>query len=196
MLTINDIKLYEFNPKIHNDTQLEQLAKIVKKIGWRSNVLVNHETGKIIVGHGRFLAWQKFKDEMGLDDIWITDDTGNTIFGAISKKKMSENDEKMYRIADNKVAEMGELDIEIVKHEILDFDDEYIDLTGFRELDLDLDYSKKNKEVDPNGLKNDTTLKITFTNYEKYLKCLELLNNIREETEQSDDEILFDLLTK
>ena len=196
MLTIDDIKLYELNPKIHNDFQLVKLAKIVKKIGWRSNVLVNHKTGKIIVGHGRFLAWQRYKDEMGLDDIWVMDDTGNTIFGAISKKKMTENDEKMYRIADNKVAEMGELDIEIVKHEIADFDDEYVDLTGFEELNLDLDYNKKNKEVDPNGLKNDTTLKITFTNYEQYLKCLELLNNIREETEQSDDQILYDLLTK
>ena len=64
-MKIENIKPYEKNAKIHTVKQLELLAKIVAEIGWRQSVEVNQE-GVIVVGHGRYLAWQKFKDKYNL----------------------------------------------------------------------------------------------------------------------------------
>ena len=89
-----EIKLYEKNAKIHNDRQLQLLAKIVAEIGWRQSVEVNQQ-GVIVVGHGRYLAWKKYKDEYNLPDVWVIDDTGKTIMGKHDERPLTEQQERM-----------------------------------------------------------------------------------------------------
>ena len=140
-----DIKLYEKNAKIHTDKQLELLAKIVAEIGWRQSVEVNQE-GVIVVGHGRYLAWQKFKDKYRLPDVWIIDDTGKTIMGKHDERPLTEQQERMWRLADNQVNAMTGLDMKLAIPELKLLDDEMLDLTGF-DKDLIIEPDDKDDEV-------------------------------------------------
>jgi DNA modification methylase len=124
-----DIKLYEKNAKKHPDKQLEALAKVVAEIGWRQSVEVNQE-GVIIVGHGRYLAWQKFKDKYNLPDIWIIDDSGKTIMGKHDDRILTEQQEMMWRLADNRLNE-SEWDMGLAIEELKLLEDSMFDLTGF-----------------------------------------------------------------
>jgi len=133
------ITLYENNAKDHNDKQLELLAKIVKEVGWRQNVEVNQQ-GVIIAGHGRYMAWEKYKDEYGLPDVWVTDDTGKTIQGEHAKTPLTEQQEKMWRLADNQVNAMTGVDMSLVIPELKAMPEDMLLLTGFsKDLILDPD---------------------------------------------------------
>jgi len=139
------IKPYEKNAKIHTGKQLELLARIVAEIGWRQSVEVNQQ-GVIVVGHGRYLAWEQYKDKYKLPDIWVVDDTGKTIMGKHDEKPLTEQQEKMWRLADNQVNAMTGLDMKLAIPELKLLDDEMIDLTGF-DKDLIIESEAKDDEV-------------------------------------------------
>ncbi len=131
MLTIKDVQPYSKNGKEHPNKQLEALAKIVKKVGWRQPVLVNQK-GVIVAGHGRFETYQKFREQYELKEIWIIDDMGNTIHGEPEKTPLSAEDEKAYRLADNKLNESNWL-MPMVTEDLIELADTGYDitLTGF-----------------------------------------------------------------
>lgn len=137
-----EIKTYEKNAKIHTDKQLELLAKIVAEIGWRQSVEVNQQ-GVIVVGHGRYLAWQKFKDKYNLPDVWIVDDMGNTVMGKHDERPLTEQQERMWRIADNQVNAMTGLDMKLVIPELKLLNEEMLLLSGLTLLDDEDKYTKK-----------------------------------------------------
>lgn len=126
-ININDLVPYEKNAKIHTDDQIEALVKIVKEVGWRQPVVVN-QAGVIIVGHGRFMAWQQNKDD--LKPIWVIDDTGKTIHGAAETTPLTEQQERIYRIADNKLNE-SDWDFQLLNEDLKLMDIEEQSLTGF-----------------------------------------------------------------
>jgi len=154
MIDINDIKLYEKNAKKHPDEQLKKLAKLVSQIGWRQSVEVNQK-GVIIVGHGRFLTWQKYKEEYKLPDVWIIDDTGKTIFGKHDERVLTEQQEKMWRLLDNMLNESEWIE-EIKIAELKELNEEMKDLIGY---DSELQLESVNKEFEaqeiPNNLLNE-----------------------------------------
>lgn len=126
---IDEVQPYGKNAKEHTDKQLLQLANIVKKVGWRQPVVVNQK-GVIIVGHGRYLAWKKFGEKMLLKPAWIIDDMGRTISGGPEETQMSEEDERTYRLADNKLNESKwEMDLVIAELKLLQLPD--VILSGF-----------------------------------------------------------------
>src|SRR3990167_9216249 len=127
----DDVKPYDKNAKEHTDKQLLQLAEIVKEVGWRQPSIVNQK-GILIVGHGRYLSYKKFKDKLGLKPIWIMDDMGRTVFGAPETVPMTERQEKIYRLADNKLNE-SKWTMELVVEELKPMDLPDIRLTGFNE---------------------------------------------------------------
>lgn len=129
MPTIDDIKPYDKNAKEHTDKQLLQLANIVKEVGWRQPSLVNQK-GIIVVGHGRYLAYKKFKDKLGLKPIWIIDDMGRTVFGGPEETPMTDEQEKTYRLADNKLNE-SKWEMDLVVEELKLLPMPMIQLTGF-----------------------------------------------------------------
>lgn len=151
MVTISDIKPYAKNAKVHSSEQLKALAKIVKEVGWRQPVLVNQK-GIIVAGHGRFEAWQKFKKEFKLPDIWVLDDKGALIHGEPEKTPLTKSQEAAYRLADNKLNE-SRWDMALVVDEMAELDTNFQELTGFDDHDLKLDLSNSNTEIEISNLK-------------------------------------------
>lgn len=127
------IQAYAKNAKKHSSEQLESLAKIVALVGWRQPVIVN-QRGVIVAGHGRWFAYQMFKDQYNLKPIWVMDDAGNTVMGAPESEPLSSVNEKIYRLADNKVSST-EYDMPIVIEELAEIklNEGTISLTGFDE---------------------------------------------------------------
>ena len=136
---------YDKNAKKHPKKQLELLARVVAEVGWRQNVEVNQK-GVIVAGHGRYLAWVEFKDRYKLPDVWITDDKGMTIFGAHATTELTEEQERMWRLADNQINAMTDVDMELVVPELKLMSLEMLDLTGFSR-DLILDNEDKDDVV-------------------------------------------------
>lgn len=137
MITINDIKPYKYNVKDHPDTQLELITKVIKEIGWRVPVEVNQK-GIIVAGHGRWIVWNENKNDPNFPPIWIIDDMGNTIHGKHDERPLTEDQERMWRIADNKITElatwnMSNFAFEMDKIEI----EEFKAMTGFDTPDFD-----------------------------------------------------------
>ncbi len=123
------ISPYEKNAKKHTQKQINALCEIVKEVGWRQPVLVNKE-GVIIVGHGRYETWLQNKEI--LQPIWIINDSGKTVQGGPDTREMTPEQEKAYRLADNKLNE-SEWDMKLVTEELSDLDlaGVSISLTGF-----------------------------------------------------------------
>lgn len=143
-MKLSEIKPYPKNAKKHPASQIKALANIVMEVGWRQPVLVNQQ-GVIIVGHGRFITWQKYESE--LKPIWIMDDKGNTIHGEPETTPMTAEQETAYRLADNKLNE-SDWDNSLVIEELrgLDADGFNIELTGF-DRDLLLEKDPKDDEI-------------------------------------------------
>lgn len=131
-LTIDDVKPYGKNAKKHKDDQLERLAACVKEVGWRIPALVNQQ-GVLIAGHGRWMSYLRFKSELELKPIWIIDDTGKTVSGEAEQDAMNEDQERMYRVADNSLNE-SEWDKAVLISELAEIPVELLHITGLQRL--------------------------------------------------------------
>lgn len=108
------------NPNKHSEKQIKYLAKIMKHQGWRHPITVSNRSGFIVAGHGRLLAakangWTKAPvDRQDFD---------------------TEADEYAHLVADNKIAELADLDLSMVNEDILslgpDFDLELLGMPDF-----------------------------------------------------------------
>jgi hypothetical protein len=160
-MDINDIKPYDKNAKKHPDSQLQALAKIVADVGWRVPIIINHKTNVIVNGHGRFLCYLQYKDQYNLKMIWVTNDLGETVLGEQEKTPMTEKQEKMFRLADNKVSQTDfdeELLYEEVK-ELYELDEELGKLSGYEISDFDYEsFEEKNKEIDVDEIEGDLNI--------------------------------------
>lgn len=82
---------YARNAKLHSDTQIAQIAGSIKEFGFASPVLIDDE-GVIIAGHGRVLAAQR----LAMPQV-----------PCVRLSHLTEAQRKAYRIADNRLAEIG-----------------------------------------------------------------------------------------
>lgn len=129
------IKPYPKNAKEHTDEQIELIAKSLERFGWQQPIKINAD-GYIIVGHGRFEAYQRFRTLYKLEQPWVIGEEGKTISGEASKKKLTEQEEAAYRLADNEINALTGNNMRIVKEELIFIDDpELQHLTGH---DLDI----------------------------------------------------------
>ena len=163
-----EIKPYEKNAKKHPKKQIKALAEIIKEVGWRQPVLVNHETGVIVAGHGRWMTWKEYGEKYELKPIWVINDKGETINGGPETKPMTEQQEIAYRLADNKLNE-SEWDMILVKDDLKALDLEMLDKTGFnRDLIIDQD---ENDDVVPEDAPNESKLGDLYELGEHRLLC-------------------------
>jgi len=127
---------YARNPR-KNDGAVDKVAASIKEFGWRSPIVVDEEM-VILAGHTRYKAAKK----LGLDIAPVHIAAG-----------LTEAQKKAYRIADNRVAEEAEWDLEMLKLEFEDLDpSEYLS-TGFDEDFLkDLLAETSEAEVDEENL--------------------------------------------
>ena len=135
-----DIKPYAKNAKKHPQKQIDQLAAIVREVGWRQPILVNQQ-GVIVAGHGR---WETYQQNKELKEPWVIDDKGQTIMGEAETTPLTEQQEKAYRLADNKLAET-DVDMGLVLEELKELE-ELAPLTGY-DMDLLIEPDEADDEV-------------------------------------------------
>ncbi len=124
LLPIVELKPNPKNPNQHSRKQIELLAKVIKTSGWRAPITVSNRSGLIVRGHGRLAAARLLGEESAPVDF---------------QDYASEAEEHADLIADNRIAELADMEqeglvslLEGIRQEDLDFD-----LTGFSLADLD-----------------------------------------------------------
>tara|TARA_B110000483_G_scaffold120901_1_gene145904 strand:+ start:1428 stop:1994 length:567 start_codon:yes stop_codon:yes gene_type:complete len=128
------------NPNTHDDDQIRLLSKIIKHQGWRNPIVVSKLSGFIVAGHGRLLAAEK----LGLEQVPVDlQDFDN------------EADELAHLVADNRIAELAEIDRSSLADIIGDLDTGDFDLefTGFKLSDVEELITTT--ELDETDLSND-----------------------------------------
>lgn len=111
------------NPNQHPQRQIELLAKIIKSEGWRTPITVSNQSGFVVRGHGRLQAALLLNCKVPID----------------KQDYASEAEEWADLIADNRIAELAELDNDTLTklmNELdgLDFD---MNLTGYTDKQID-----------------------------------------------------------
>jgi hypothetical protein len=113
------------NPNKHSAHQIQLLAAIIQQQGWRAPITVSKRSGLVVRGHGRLEAAML----IGCERVPVDE-----------QHYESEAAEMADLLADNRIAELAELDddglravIDRIKESDPDFD---LDLTGFTESDL------------------------------------------------------------
>ena len=104
--SLNEIKPYENNPRF-NDDAVTPVAESIKAFGFKVPIIVDKDN-VIIAGHTRFKAAQL----LGLEKVPV-----------IVADDLTEEQVKLFRIADNKVGEQASWDFDKLKEEIKELDD-------------------------------------------------------------------------
>ena len=125
-MALNQIRAYEKNAKSHPEGQIQQIAASILQFGFNNPILVD-ENLEIIAGHGRMDAAQI----LGLETVPV-----------IRLSHLSEAQKRAYRLADNKIAENGGWNADLLRLEISELeqicDDMDISITGFTDVELDI----------------------------------------------------------
>ena len=109
------------NPNKHSDNQIVALAKVIRANGWRRSIVVSKRSGFIVSGHARLLAGMKLKEEFLPVDF---------------QDYANEAAEFADLLADNKIAELAEIDYKASAELLLDIPVELHDATGFMDHEI------------------------------------------------------------
>jgi ParB-like chromosome segregation protein Spo0J len=117
------LKPYARNAKMHGADQVAKIAGSMAQFGWTVPVLVSGD-GEVIAGHGRILA----ATQLGLTEAPV-----------IVLDHLTEEQRKAYRLADNKLTELGAWDEALLAAELQELaaDDFDLSLVGFSDAELD-----------------------------------------------------------
>jgi ParB-like chromosome segregation protein Spo0J len=129
---VNKLIPYERNPKIHSDSQINQLANSITQWGWTIPILVD-EKDMVIAGHGRLYAAQ----QLGIKEV-----------PTMVAKGWTEEQKRSYVIADNKLAENSEWDIGLYFSELKELSDNEFDLS-LMGVDIDLSSFNYTPKLEP-----------------------------------------------
>ena len=110
-MDVADLKAYEKNPR-KNGPAVEKVAASIREFGFKVPVVIDRDR-TIICGHTRVMAARKLK--IGRVPCIVADD-------------LTEDQVRAYRLADNKVAEFAEWDVDLLEGEL---DAIGIDMTQF-----------------------------------------------------------------
>ena len=116
-VTLTKLVPYANNAKKHPQEQIDLIVRSIKEYGFLNPCLIDRDYN-IIAGHGRVMAAK----QMGMDKV-----------PCLFVEGLTEAQYKAYVLADNKLTEMGEWDMELVMSELEDLQDMNFDisLTGF-----------------------------------------------------------------
>jgi len=125
-IKLADIRAYKNNPKLHNRAQVAKIRESIREFGFINPVLLD-ENKEIIAGHGRVAAAK---------------DAGITEVPAIILSHLTDAQKRAYRIADNKLTELGNWSVELLNLEFSELSDLDLDfnleITGFETAEIDL----------------------------------------------------------
>lgn len=117
IVPLEELKPNPKNPNHHPQNQVELLARVIEAQGWRQPVKVSTRSGLIVSGHGRYEAALHLGCPVPVD----------------FQSYPSDEDELADLLADNRIAEMAEMDNEMLRDLFaeLDASDFNIDLSGY-----------------------------------------------------------------
>ncbi len=120
---IERLRPYARNAKMHGPDQVARIAASMARFGWTVPCMVGDD-GELIAGHGRVLA----ATELGLAEVPV-----------IRLGHLDEAERRAYRIADNKLTELGDWDEGLLRDEVAGLlaDDFDLSLLGFAEDELE-----------------------------------------------------------
>ena len=150
---LKDIKPYEKNPR-KNDNAVEYVANSIKEFGFQQPIVIDKD-GVIVAGNTRYKASKK----LGLDKV-----------PCIVADDLTDEQIKAYRLADNKVSELAEWDIDLLGEELEGIFD--IDMSDFG-----FDLTEEEEEPTAPTERKDLSDKVGET-YEVIVECV---NEIEQE---------------
>ena len=120
-VSLSKLKPYERNAKIHGEDQIKMLMASIQEFGFLSPCLVERGSYNLIAGHGRVEAARR----LGMEKV-----------PCVFVEDITEAQRRAYILADNRLTELGEWDMDLVTDELTALDDMDFDITvtGF-ELD-------------------------------------------------------------
>ncbi len=112
------------NPNTHPDAQIQALGRIIRQTGWRAPITVSKRSGFIVKGHGR-LAAAKLE---GLTEVPVD-----------YQNYTNEAEEYADLVADNRIAELAEIDNKLLADIFADIDtgEIQIELTGYTDKEVE-----------------------------------------------------------
>lgn len=117
IVELADLRPNPKNPNQHPDSQIELLAKVIRAQGWRAPVTVSTRSGLIVRGHGRYMAAKIIGCPAPVD----------------YQHYESEEAELADLVADNRLAELAEIDETLLAEIVASLDESDFDteLTGY-----------------------------------------------------------------
>ena len=119
-----ELKEYENNPR-NNEEAVDYVANSIKEFGFKNPIILSKDN-VIIAGHTRLKAAKK----LGIKEV-----------PCIMADDLTDEQVKAFRLADNKVGEIAEWDLELLDLELIDID---MDMTEFG---FEFDEEEKETEV-------------------------------------------------
>lgn len=117
---ISELIEYENNPR-RNEKAIDSVVESIKKFGITNPILVN-EDNVILAGHTRYKALKL----MGVTEI-----------PCLVISELTEQQEKAFRIADNRTAELSSWDSELLIQEMKEISEDDWERFGFKKKDLE-----------------------------------------------------------
>ena len=116
-VSLEKLRPYERNAKKHGSEQIKKLKASITEFGFLTPCLIDSEYN-LIAGHGRVMAAR----ELGISSV-----------PCVFIEGLTEEQHRAYILADNRLGELGEWDIDIVAGELIELDELGFDveLTGF-----------------------------------------------------------------
>jgi ParB-like chromosome segregation protein Spo0J len=113
------------NPNKHGARQIDMLARIIRHQGWRNPIVISARSGFVVAGHGRLQAAL----QLGVPKVPVD-----------VQEFATEADEWAHLVADNRIAELADMDQEglgDLLRDLGDVEDFALELTGFDANELD-----------------------------------------------------------
>ena len=150
MVPVDKLIPYINNAKVHSEDQVTRIASSIREFGFLSPIIIDPEFN-VIAGHGRLMAAKK----LGWDTV-----------PCIIVEGLTEAQRKAYILADNKLGELADWDMELVTSELeMLLDDDFdVDLIGFSEDELNKLLNQDDTEAEEDDFDVDAELeKPTFS---------------------------------
>lgn len=141
-LQLTELHPYANNPRI-NDAAVEPVANSIREFGFKVPIVAKTD-GEIINGHTRYKAAQF----LGLDTVPV-----------IIADDLTDEQVQAFRLADNKVAEIADWDMEALEQELAEIRDIDMDDFGFETPDEYDDVEPVDDDVDIDELMEDPVAK-------------------------------------
>lgn len=124
-VTLTKLVPYVNNAKIHSEEQVTMIASSIREFGFLSPVLIDRDFN-IIAGHGRVMAAKKLE----MDSV-----------PCVFVEGLTEAQRKAYILADNRLGELADWDMDLVNMELEALDDMDFDvsLTGFEMPEIEVE---------------------------------------------------------